>query len=98
MTQRRDSSRIEFSKLFSKQLKKTPREIKIAFREALSLFLEDFNNPHLRNHSLTRKYAGHKSIDVTEDWRAIFVEIYDGSRGTTIRFKFIGTHSQLYKR
>lgn len=98
MTRKTDSPRIEFSNIFNKQLKKAPREMKIAFREALELFLEDPNSSHLRNHPLTREYAGYNSIDVTGDWRALFIKTLDEKGNKTILFKFIGTHSQLYQR
>ena len=47
----------------------------------------------LNNHSLTGKYTGCKSINITGDWRAIFEEINDN----IIYFVELGTHSQLYK-
>jgi mRNA-degrading endonuclease YafQ of YafQ-DinJ toxin-antitoxin module len=64
--------RIEFSERFNKQRKEAPLEVKVAFLEALELFQENPNNPQLRNHSLKEKYSGYNSIDVTDDWRALF--------------------------
>ncbi|OGE65321.1 hypothetical protein A3B49_00465 [Candidatus Daviesbacteria bacterium RIFCSPLOWO2_01_FULL_40_24] len=63
---------IKFSSLFSRQRKLASPEIKIAFRDSLELFVEDMNHPQLRNHMLRDRYAGYRSINVTEDWRAIF--------------------------
>lgn len=49
--------------------------------------------PMLRNHSLSGKYKGCRSINVSGDWRAIFRE-YKG--GAVIYFEMLGTHSELY--
>lgn len=85
------SIRIDFTNLFNKQRKEAPLEIKVAFREALELFLEDRNHIILRNHSLTGKYAGIRSIDVTDDWRALYREEQE-----RIVFVELGTHDKLY--
>ena len=82
---------IEFTSLFNKQRQKAPIEIKIAFREALELFLENSEHIALRNHNLTKEYAGLRSIDVTSDWRANYRKEQD-----KIIFMQIGTHEQLY--
>jgi addiction module RelE/StbE family toxin len=83
--------RIEFAPLFTKQRKAAPIEIKQAFRYALDLFSEDPNHPALRNHFLTGKYAGFRSIDVTEDWRALYRR-----EPERIIFVELGTHEELY--
>jgi addiction module RelE/StbE family toxin len=61
------------------------------FRDALDLFAENPNHPALRNHPLTGKYAGFQSIDVTEDWRALYREEKE-----RIMFADLGTHEDLY--
>lgn len=86
---------IEYTTLFNKQRKEAPPEIKIAFQDALELFLDDPNNPHLRNHALKEKFADYRSIDVTDDWRALF-KINKSDTNTTITFHILGTHDQLY--
>ncbi|MEK7534739.1 MAG: hypothetical protein AAB600_05440, partial [Patescibacteria group bacterium] len=96
MIRKTKDPRIEFSNLFNKQLKKAPSEVKIGFREALNLFLEDPNNPYLRKHPLKKKYAGFISIDIADDWRAIFMEKVEEAGNKRILFKFIGTHNQLW--
>jgi addiction module RelE/StbE family toxin len=83
--------RIEFTPLFNKQRKAAPLVIKLAFRDALDLFAENPNHPALRNHPLTGKYAGFCSIDVTEDWRALYREEKE-----RIMFADLGTHEELY--
>jgi addiction module RelE/StbE family toxin len=91
MTDKKQNKPIEFSPVFKKLLARAPTEIKTAFREALDLFAADQNSPGLRNHPLTGKYAGFRSIDVTEDWRAIYREKPD-----RMKFVTLGTHPQLY--
>jgi addiction module RelE/StbE family toxin len=64
--------RIELTPLFHKQRQAAPLAIKQAFRDALELFAANPHHPALRNHPLRGKYAGVSSIDVTEDWRALY--------------------------
>jgi len=87
----KNAPRIEFTPLFNKQRKAAPLEIKQAFRDTLDLFAENPNHETLRNHPLIGKYAGFRSIDVTEDWRALY-----RSEPERIIFVEIGTHPQLY--
>lgn len=86
---------IKYTPLFSKQRKAAPFDIKIAFRETLELFLENPTYPHLRNHALREKYTGYRSINVTDDWRALF-KVKESSTQTVITFHILGTHTQLY--
>ena len=86
---------VDFTNRFNRQREAAPLAIKIAFREALEIFLEDPQNDTLRNHPLNKlgkKYFGIWGIDVTSDWRALYRK--EGSR--TI-FLALGTHEQLYK-
>ena len=89
---KKEAPRIDYSTAFNKQLKIVPLKIKIAFRKRLALFLENPFNPLLNNHSLTGKYSGYRSINVTGDWRAVYSD-----KGQIIIFITLGTHSQLYK-
>lgn len=86
---------IKYTALFNKQRKAAPLEIKIAFRETLELFLENSNHPQLRNHPLKEEYSGYNSIDVTDDWRALF-KVHKSKTQTIITFHILGTHIQLY--
>ena len=86
--------RVDFSKRFEKDLKKSPKKIQIAFRSRLEIYLTDRFNPVLNNHTLTGKFEGHRSINVTGDWRAIFREL-DG--GEIVYFDLLETHSRLYR-
>lgn len=87
---------IEYTTLFNKQRKAAPLGIKIAFREAFELFVDDINHPNLRNHALREKYAGFRSINVTDDWRALF-KVRKNKLKTIITFHILGTHAQLYE-
>lgn len=86
---------IKYSQLFNKQRKAVFLEIKIAFREARELFLENPKHPSLRDHTLKEKFAGYRSIDVTEDYRAIYKKNVEGDQ-EIITFYMIGTHEELY--
>ena len=87
---------IEYRPLFNRQRKLAPLAIKVAFREALELFLDDPDHPSLRNHLLRNKFSGFGSINVNEDWRALF-KIRKTKTQTVITFYLLGTHKQLYK-
>lgn len=86
---------IEFTQRFNKQRKSAPVEIKIAFKEAFEIFLENPNHPQLRNHPLKEKYSGYNSLGVTGDWRALF-KVRESKTRTVITFHILGTHIQLY--
>lgn len=86
---------IRYSNLVNKKRKALPLEIKIAFREVRELFLENPHHLTLRNHPLREKFAGHRSIDVSEDYRSLFKEIKKQKR-VVIKFYTIGTHEKLY--
>jgi len=87
--------RIKYTKSFKKDLKNASIKIQIAFREARDLFYTDSYHPALRNHPLTGKFAGFRSVDVTDDYRAIF-KIRKGQKEIIITFHLLGTHNQLY--
>lgn len=89
--------RINYSKIFHKQLKKAPLEIKIAFRERLALFLQNPRHSLLNNHLLSGSFSGKRSINITGDWRAIYCEYKTDDEGIVVVFYLLGTHSQLYK-
>ena len=86
---------IKYGTRFRKQYLKSDKTIKTAFAQTIEMFLEDSNHPSLRNHQLRKKFAGYRSIDITDDWRALF-KIKKGKTKTIITFHILGTHSQLY--
>lgn len=87
--------KIVYDSNFLKKLKKTDVRIRKSFKEKIYLFAQNPNNPQLNNHALRKKYQGYRSIDITNDWRAIYktTEISDE---TVAYFIDIGTHEQLY--
>lgn len=88
--------RINLTREFAKQYRKTDHKIRKAVDKRLELFLKNPLNPILNNHSLSGNFQGYRSINITGDWRAIYSEIKEGDQ-TLIVFKSLGTHSQLYR-
>jgi addiction module RelE/StbE family toxin len=86
---------IRFTDQFRKQYQKSDVRIRNRFDYCLELFMQNPLNLELRNHSLHKEFAGFRSIDITGDWRAIYLEEKNG----VIIFYFVslGTHKQLYK-
>lgn len=83
---------IRLTNRFEKEFQKVDLKIRTAFSERLKIFKQEPFHPILKNHSLTGKYRGYRSINVTGDWRALYTE-----GKSTIWFEALGTHSQLYK-
>ena len=89
--------RIEFSPSFNRKLKQLPPVIITSLDETLELFWENPNHKQLRRHFLKGKFSRYQSIDVTDDYRAIFRE--EKTKITiTIKFHLIGTHKDLYRK
>ncbi|MBU0458853.1 type II toxin-antitoxin system mRNA interferase toxin, RelE/StbE family [Patescibacteria group bacterium] len=72
--------------------KRGNEKLKSALERRLKLFVDDPFHKWLHNHPLKGEYAGHRSINITGDYRAIYIP--DGS-GCAIFIEF-GTHDQLY--
>lgn len=89
--------RIKFAKKFAKDYERAGLKIKKAVKERIDLFSNNPFHPKLRNHPLSGKYAGYRSINITGDWRAIFLILEEAGSETIISFEMLGTHSQLYK-
>lgn len=83
---------VHYEKQFEKALKKMPLKIKDKFFVRLDVFIKNKFDEILNNHSVNRVYPDCRSIDITGDYRAIFVD-----EGDVITFIIIGTHAQLYK-
>jgi len=79
------------SKRFEKDFAKLPVATKKKAIVTLEKFIENPQNPSLRNHGLSGKWKGHFSIDVTGDTRAIYFVI----ESDMVRFVAIGSHSEL---
>lgn len=86
---------VRYDREFLKKLKKLDVRIRKSFKEHIILFAQNPQHPHLNNHSLTREYANFRSIDITNDWRALYVEKNEGDE-VVAYFEEIGTHKELY--
>lgn len=84
---------VNYSKSFIKQFKKSPQKIKSQLIKRLELFSKNPSYLSLHNHSLSGEYLGYRSINVSGDWRAIYVQMSENA----VLFIALGTHSQLYK-
>jgi len=82
---------ISYSKNFVKQAKKLSPELRKKLLEQIELFSENPLHPSLRNHALKGKYKAYRSIDITGDMRALYLQ-----KEHEAIFDTVGTHSQLY--
>lgn len=81
------------SKNFQKQFKKLPKKMKRQAIERLQLLVVDPMEYRLHNHPLAGEWAGHRSIDITGNIRAIYERVDEH----VARFVAIGSHSELYE-
>ena len=84
--------RAEFKRSFKKQFKKLPKKVREAFGVGLDILLTGRAHSLLRIHALKGDRYPLKSMNITGDYRALFV-----ATKTTITFYEIGTHSELYE-
>jgi len=85
--------KIILHKSFEKKYRKLPEQIKRKFKERRNIFLTNPFHSVLKNHTLTGKYLGYRSINITGDVRAVYQPL-----GTdTALFVIIDTHSNLFK-
>lgn len=82
---------VKYTKDFIKDSRRLTVGQKEKLKIRLKLFGQDQFDPVLNNHSLTGKYSGYRSINVTGDLRAIFKKSDD-----TVIFTNIDSHSNLY--
>jgi addiction module RelE/StbE family toxin len=83
----------EFHRTFDKQLAKLPKNRRDKVIDTIGVFLDKPTRLSLRNHALTGKWAGFRSISAGGDLRLHF-ELIDED---TAYFVAVGTHSQLYR-
>lgn len=83
--------KVEYKKRFQKSLRKLPKAIQDKFNSRFNLFLDNPFHILLNNHSVHPTFELGRSINITGDYRAIYIE-----HGDTIVFTEIGTHSKLY--
>ena len=82
-----------YRKSFLKQYKKLSPKIQQKFKERLRLFLENQTHPLLHVHQLIGELSVLSSLNVTGDYRALFVL---DEHIPSVTFFYIGTHSELY--
>lgn len=83
-----------FTKSFKKSYNKRvqpKKNLEGRFEQRYDLFVENPNNPVLKDHALGGKLAGHRAFSVTGDIRVVYY-IHNG----VAYFVDIGTHNQVY--
>ena len=83
---------IHFHKNFDKKYLKLNIKEKNKVKERINLFSKNPFDSLLHNHTVTGKYRGHRSINITADIRAL----YESVSKDEVLFVFLGTHSELY--
>ena len=78
-------------KKFRRQYEKLPAKIQKKFDERIVLFRSDPSDRRLNVHRLHGKKRKFRSINITGDYRALFLW-----EGDVVTFHEIGTHSELY--
>lgn len=87
---------IKYTTEFTSKLKKQNVRIRKSFKKAIIKFSQDPNDKELKNHLLSREWQGHRSINITADFRAVYKETKLADE-TIVYFITIGTHRELYK-
>lgn len=82
---------------FFKKLKKLDVRISKSFKEKILIFANNPNDSQLNNHELRKPYEGLRSIDITEDYRAIYEERKISGEKIAY-FTMLGTHKHLYRQ
>ena len=85
--------RLSLHRSFTKKYAKASPITQSRFKERRDLFIKESDHPLLHLHPLSGDRKGQWSINVTGDWRALF--IYEDEQ--TIIFIDLDTHSNLYK-
>ena len=80
---------------FIDKLKKVDVKIRKSFKNKILVFSDNPDAPELNNHPLREEWEGYRSIDVTNDWRAVYTEKVESGRITAF-FVALGTHRDLY--
>lgn len=88
--------KVQYSPDFYRQYKKADVRVRNSVDEKIEIFSIDPSDLQLNNHILTKKWEGHRSIDITSDWRAIYQEIREDDEPFAY-FVALGTHNELYR-
>jgi addiction module RelE/StbE family toxin len=87
--------RVQYDPDFLNKLKTVNVRLRKSFNERIELFQQNHNNIQLNNRPLRDKYEGFRSIDITNDYRAIYEEVKSGEE-IIAYFFLLGTHEDLY--
>ena len=87
--------RVQYDPDFSDKLKRVNVRIRKSFNEQIELFKQNPHNSQLHNHALKEPYEGLRSIDITNDYCAVYEEVPSGSE-IVAYFSLLGTHDELY--
>ncbi len=82
---------ISYSKNFIKQSRKLNKPTRDKVVSRIKLFNENPLDYELNNHPLKGKYKQYRSINITGDYRALYL-----TKANDIIFDIVGTHSRLY--
>ena len=85
----------QLSPFFFEKLKKVDVRIRKNFEEKIKIFEKNPFDSSLNNHLLKEPYEGLRSIDITNDYRAVYEEVPSGNE-TVAYFSLLGTHKELY--
>lgn len=88
---------IRIDQRVAKQAEAAGKKIQNALGQRILLFRQNPFHPLLHNHPLVGRYRGLRSINITGDWRAIYLEKKTSDGKVLVEFRLFGTHSQLYK-
>ena len=77
------------------KLKRIDVRIRKNFYKKIAVFEKNPFDPSLNNHALQEPYEGLRSIDITNDYRAVYEEVPSGTE-TVAYFSLLGTHKELY--
>ena len=88
--------RWQLSPRLIEKLKKVDVRVRKSFYESIKRFEQNPYDLHLDNHALEGEFAGLHSIDVTNDYRAIYEEVPWGDTEPIAYFFLLGTHKELY--
>lgn len=81
----------KFQKDYSKRVRSN-RNIDRIFKEKLALFVENPNDPSLKDHALAGKLKHLRSFSITGDIRVIYCRIGKD----LVLFLDVGSHNQIY--
>lgn len=96
MTMPTSYTHVYSNKEFIKLYKKADVRIRKSTDEKLKIFGRNPFEAGLNNHPLRNDWEGYRSIDIMNDYRAIYKEVKEGKE-INAYFVAIGTHKELYR-